>query len=187
MNGKKKKTYLNLAIFALLIGGMFYYMNEYLIKNIERLGDEVVDAKKSGALITERNIKINEVRKNYENIEKEIGLISNTFVEKNYEKVGEMFMELESIAQKYNIELTKDPASKPEERMGNRIFAAYFNMTATGDYQDLMKFMLYMDNFKYYVDLNNIEIIRSNEDEDSNPKVSLRAELEVYLENKNNK
>lgn len=184
MNSKKQKTFINITIFTLTIGGVFYFMNHYLFNYIRSMSNEVVAAKKDVVLIAERNKKIDEVRSNYNNIEKEIGVISDTFVKKDNEKFGEMFMELEDIAHRYNIELTKDPASKAEERMGDGIFAAYFNMTAKGEYDDLMKFVLYLDNFKYYIDLNNIEIIRSSDDENSMSKMAMRAELEVYLENK---
>lgn len=184
MNGKKKKTFLNIAILALLISGMFYCMNEYLINNIKNISDEVVEAKKTTMLITERNKKIEEVRKNYDNIEKEIGLISETFVEKNYERVGEMFMDLERVASKYNVELINDPSSKGEKKMGANIYAAYFTMSATGEYDDLMKFLLNLDNFKYYIDLNNLEVASNVLKDKKISNVLVRGELVVYLEDK---
>lgn len=184
MNSKKQKTYINIAIFVLVIGGVFYFMSEYLFSYIKSISDEVVAAKKNTVLITERNKKIDEVRSNYNNIEKEIGVISDTFVKKDYEKVGEMFMDMESIAQKFNIDLKKNPSSRSEQKMGDSISAAYFNMTATGKYDDLVKFMLYLDNFKYYIDLNNIEISSSVDGKDNVSKVVMKAELQVYLEDK---
>lgn len=183
MNAKKQKTYINISIFILVIGGVFYFMNQYLFVYIGDMSDEVVNAKKNTVLITERNKKIDEVRRNYNNIEKEIGVISDTFVKKDYEKVGEMFMELESTAQQHHIDLSKNPSMKAEEKMGDSISAAYFNMTAAGKYSDMMKFMLYLDNFKYYIDLNNIEMVNSSDD----PKISrvtMKAELQVYLDAK---
>lgn len=184
MNSKKQKTYITIAIFVLVIGGVFYFMNQYLFSYITSISDEAVDAKKDTMLITERNKKIDQVRSNYNNIEKEIGVISDTFVKKDYEKVGEMFMDLENIAQRYHIDLQKSPSTKAEQRIGDSISVAYFNMTATGKYDDLMKFMLYLDNFKYYIDLNNIEMSGVGNDEGGVSKVALNAELQVYLDDK---
>lgn len=183
MNGKKRNTYINVAIMTLIIGGIFYSMDQYLFYYVRNLSNEVVEAKKNVELINERNKKIDEVRHNYNNIEKEIGVISNTFVKKDYEKVGEMFMEMENIADRYQIELEKDPASKGEEKMGDSISAAYFNIAAKGEYENLMKFMVHLDNFKYYIDLNNVEIASAGDGINLDNAV-MRSELEVYLNGK---
>jgi hypothetical protein len=184
MNKKKQRTYVNIGIFVLIIGGVFYFMNQYLFVYIRNMSDEVVNAKKNTVLITERNKKINEVRSNYNNIEKEIGVISETFVKKDYQKVGEMFMELEGIAKDHNIVLVKNPAAKAEEKMGDSISAAYFTMSASGGFIDMMKFLLYLDNFKYYIDLNNIQMSGAGEDQNGITQVAMSAELQVYLDDK---
>jgi len=184
MNSKKKKAYLDLTICMLVIAGAFYFMDSYLLSYIKSMSDEIVSAKKTTAQIEERNNKIDEVRKNYNDIEKEIGIISDTFVKKDFEKVGGMFMNLEEIAKTYDIELSKSPSTKEEERMGASISAAYFNLSATGEYDNMMKFLVYLDNFKYYIDLNNIEIINSSADQKGSSMISMRAELEVYLDTK---
>lgn len=174
-----------MAIFILIIGGVYYFMSEYLFGYIVSMSDAVVSAKKDTMLITERNKKIDEVRRNYDNIEKEIGVISDAFVKRDNEKFGEMFMELEQIAKRYEITLTKEPSSRIEERMGDTISAAYFNISASGEYNNLMKFMLYLDNFKYYIDLNNVEITTGSKADDKNiAKTVMKAELEVYLDDK---
>jgi len=69
MNRKKQKTCINIAIFILIIGGVYYFMSEYLFGSIVSTSDAVVSAKKDTILITERNKKIDEVRRNYDNIE----------------------------------------------------------------------------------------------------------------------
>ncbi|MFA6096791.1 MAG: hypothetical protein WC788_04145 [Candidatus Paceibacterota bacterium] len=184
MNKKKQKTYINIAILILVAGGMFYFMSQYLLAYIGNMSNEVVVAKKNTVLITERNKKIDEVRRNYNNIEKEIGVISDTFVKKDYQKVGEMFMELEEIARMNNIVLIKNPAQKPEEKMGNSISAAYFTMSSNGGFDDMMRFLLYLDNFRYYIDLNNIQMSGTGEDQNGITQVVMNAELQVYLDSK---
>ena len=160
-------------------------MSEYLFGSIVSTSDAVVSAKKDTMLITERNKKIDEVRRNYDNIEKEMGVIADTFVKKDNEKFGEMFMELEQIAKRYQITLTKEPSLRTEERMGDTISAAFFNIDASGEYDNLMKFMLYLDNFKYYVDLNNVEIATGAKEDDKDiSTTAMKAELEVYLDDK---
>lgn len=184
MNSKKRKTYINIAVSTLLIGGGIYLMNEYLSSYIISISDDILTSKKNIRQIEERNNKIDDVRKNYNDIKDEIGVISDTFVKKDYEKVGDMFMDLEDIANRYSVDLDKKPSAREELTLGDgSISAAFFDLTASGDYDNLMKFMLYLDNFKYYMDLNNVQIETKIDEETKVSTIMLRAELEVYLEN----
>lgn len=168
----------------LVMTGALYAMNGYLLGYINSISDEVLNSKKSAVLIMRRNDKIGEVRQNYNEIERKIGVISGMFVKKDYEAVGEMFMDIENTAKKHDIILSKSPAAKAEEPVSTSISAAFFNMTAVGDFDNIMKFLLYLDNFKYYLDLNNIEITSMGAGENNISKITLSGEMEVYLDNK---
>lgn len=184
MNKVQKKTYLVSAVFVSAIASLFYLGNIFLVDYLKSLSSEVLSAKQKVNTIEQRNKNIAEVRTNYDNIKNEINIISDSISDSDYDKVVILFKELEDVAKKNDIELKKNPSSKGEESLGDGLAATHLDIEALGEYDKIMKFILYLDNFKYYVDLNNINITNQISKEVSDKfssAISLRGDLKVYL------
>lgn len=189
MNKVQKKTYMVSAIFFSVIISLLYFGNVYLVDYLKLLSSDVLGAKEKIDIIERGNRNIPEVRKNYENIKKEINFISDSISDSEYDKVVNLFMELEDVAKKNDIELKKNPSSNGEESLGDGLSATHLDIEAIGEYDNIMKFILYLDNFKYYVDLNNVNITnRINEEtkKEFPSAISLKGDLKVYLKEKAN-
>lgn len=189
MNKIQKKTYLVSAVFASVIISLFYFGNIYLIDNLKSLSSEVLSAKEKFNTIEQRNKNIIEVRTNYNNIKKEINIISDSISDSEYDKVVNLFRELEDVAKKNEIELKKNLSSRGEESLGDGLVATHLDIEVLGEFEQLMKFILYLDNFKYYVDLNNVNITNQISLEISREfpsAISLKGDLKVYLKERTN-
>ncbi len=189
MNKVQKKTYMVSAVFSTVIISLLYFGNIYLIDYLKSLSSSVFSAKQKVNTIGERNKNIVEVRANYDDIKKEINFISDSIADSEYDKVVVLFQELEDVAKKNDIELKKSPSSKGQESLGDGIAATHLDIEAIGEFNKVMKFILYLDNFKYYVDLNDVNITNQISEEVSKEfpsAISLRGDLKVYLKEKAN-
>ena len=102
------------------------------------------------AKIEEKYLK--ELEQDYNKIKSDVFLLKKGFVDEK--KAVEFFIELENIALQTSNKLEIKTEKFPE-----------FTLSLTGEFSNLMKFIGWLENGKYFVDLNSIQIKRiSNKD-----------------------
>jgi hypothetical protein len=185
MNEVKRKTYVNVLIAVVAIVSLLYIGNVYLVSRVKILSAEIVQSKKEVERMKRQNEEIAAIRSDYESMQEKIGIISDSVVS-NENKVR-FIIEMESIADKNNVDLKKDFLGK-EEVSSNKDFSyEYFSIEASGKFSDVMKFLVHLENLKYYVDIEDVKMSSAGKSlNESLSDVILNAKLKLYVKNENN-
>lgn len=174
MNETKRKTYINAFVCIIVISILFYVFYVYFVSAVEDMGSKVkYNQERIGGLNSQMN-KIIYVRKSYKDITEKMSGISNVIISPN-ENMINFIIELENIADKTGINLEKREKPVDEETY------TYFAIKASGELNNVMHFLVYLENLENYVDLEDIKI--SSGDRESK-NVILNANLKVYFKNK---
>lgn len=175
MNETKRKTYINAFVCIIVIGILFYVFYVYFVAAIEDMGSKV---KYNQERIEELNNQMNKIvyiRRNYKDIAEKMNDISNVIISSD-ESMINFIIELESIADKTGINLEKQEKPVDEE------IYTYFAIKASGELNNIMHFLVYLENLENCVDLEDIKI---SSDDRASGNVILNASLKVYSENEN--
>lgn len=174
MNETKRKTYINAFVCIVVIGILFYVFYVYFVSAVEDMGSKVkYNQERIGELNSQMN-KIIYVRKSYKDITEKMSGISNVIISPD-ENMIDFIIELENIADKTGINLEK------QEKPVDGETYAYFAIKASGESNNIMHFLVYLENMENCVDLEDIKI--SSGDKVSK-NVILNANLKVYFKNK---
>lgn len=174
MNETKRKTYINASICIVVIGVLFYVFYAYFVVSIEDIGSKVkYNQEKIGELNDQMN-KIVYVRRSYKNITEKMSDISNVTISSD-ESMINFIIELENIADKTDINLEKQEKSAGDETYTN------FAIKVSGKLNNVMHFLVYLENLDNCVDLEDIKI---SSGDGMSENVILNANLKVYLKNK---
>jgi len=189
MNKTKQKTYLNIAIFFSIVVAIFYVGNSYLIKTVKSLSLEVVDKKQKIKKLNQQSDQIDDVRTGYNYIQKETDEVSNLIV--SYQDIIDFIIEIERVAEKSEVNLEISVLKKEREYLNNDLSFVSYNLKAEGDFDNLMSFLMYLENLKYLNKIENIRIYYDGEDKKDFAdldkinlgEIILSANLKVYLKN----
>lgn len=185
MNKSQRKAYISLAISALIIAFLFYLGNVFFPKEIEKSSLELVENKKKIVGLENRNKKIESFRKDYENIKGEMNAIYGTMVFSG--KIVDFITELENAAEKNGIKLEKKYIEKEENIKNDDFSTAYFEINAYGRFSNIMHFLSYVENLKYFVEIENINTNSQSDNRDENKitgEITLKSKIRVYMRNK---
>lgn len=173
MNETKRKTYINAFVHIIVIGILFYVFYVYFVAAIEGAGSKVkYNQERIGELNNQMN-KIVYVRRNYKDIAERMSNISNVIISSD-ESMINFIIELESIADKTDVDLEKKEKSINDEPH------AYFVIKVSGELNNVMRFLVYLENLENYADLEDIRISSSDR---MSGNVILSANLKVYSQN----
>lgn len=173
MNETKRKTYINAFVHIIVIGILFYVFYVYFVAAIEDAGSKVkYNQERIGELNNQMN-KIAYVRRNYKDIAERMSDISNVIISSD-ESMINFIIELESIADKTDVDLEKKEKSISDEPH------TYFVIRVSGELNNVMHFLVYLENLENYVDLEDIRISSSDR---MSGNVILNANLKVYSQN----
>jgi len=182
MNKVQQKTYINVAFALAVIATIFYVSNIYLVQEEEAISSQIVKKKLEINRLAKQNGQVAEINKEYKEIGDKMSKISSLII--NDSQKVDFMIELENIAEKYEIELRKDISDKEKEPIGGGLSYAYYKMEATGGFSDLMKFLNDLENLKYYSEIENIKIFSEKKTKDVESKrVVLYADLKLYVNN----
>lgn len=173
----KQKIYLfsglGLIIAILLIGT--------IVKSL------LAEIKTTSVLVNERNGKLTELEKtdqeylkqleaDYIDIEQNISLIKSGFLDPN--QAVDFFIDLEEIADSTSNDLEIEVSEFP-----------LFTIHLLGDFSGLMKFLGWLENSKYFLDINSIKIVKftekdlfSNEPEPEPGKIKTVLNIRNYVQ-----
>lgn len=193
MNKIKQKTYLNLlALFSVMVG-LFYVGDFYLVKAVKNSSAEIVEKKQEIERLKEQNSQINSIRTGYKHMQKEMDEISNLTVD--YSDIIKFIIEIENIAKENEVNLNINVSDKEGESLSGNLSSVGYNLKASGDFNGLMRFLIHLENLKYYNDIESINMFYDNKNkggadglDEINPNnIVLNVGLTVYVKNKNNK
>lgn len=116
----------------------------------------ILEIKTTSSLVKERNEKLvilqrtdqeylKQLEQDYNNIKQDISLVKSGFL--NTDQVVDFFMVLENIASSTSNKLEIQVVDFP-----------FFNLYLLGNFSNLMKFLGWLENSKYFVDVDSIQI-----------------------------
>lgn len=179
MNKIKQKTYFNIAAFFSIVVIIFYIGNSYLIETVKNLSLEVVSKKQEIERLNEQSSQVDSIKTGYEYMQEEMDKVSDLIVD--YPNIIDFIVEIENVAAKSEIDLEISVSNKEVEYLNDDLSSVDYGVEAAGDFDNLMRFLVYLENLKY---LNKVENIRIYYDDKIDAEeIVLNASLKVYVKN----
>jgi len=190
MNKIKQKTYLNIAIFSSIVIAIFYVGNFYLVEAVKGLSLEIIDKKQKIERLNKQSDQINSIRTGYEYIQKETNKVSDLIV--NYPDIIDFIIEVESVAEKNGVDLNVSVSNKDGGSLSDNLSFVGYSVKAAGDFDNVMHFLVYLENLRYLNKIENIRMYYSSESKNDpvdlyktdSSEIVLNANLKVYIKNK---
>lgn len=148
----QKKFYLNIAIFVLLAAGLCF-LPWYIFGLIVKEGDKIQSVKSETVTLNKQRAKINELMKEYERVGEQASQLGESLLPSS-DKLKFILL-IEELARDTNIEHLLDIAGADPE-------AAYFNVSAFGTFDNVLKFIYLLENSPYYISIHKIQVTKGS-------------------------
>ena len=169
---------------------IFYIGNFYLVETVRSLSLEAVDNKQKIEKLNKQSDQIDSIRIGYKYMQEEMNKTSDLIV--NYPDIIDFIVEIENVAEKSEVDLDISVSNKEGESLNNDLSVVGYGIIATGDFNNLMRFLVYLENLRY---LNKVENIRvyyesrnknntASSDKVDSGEIVLNANLKVYVKNR---
>jgi hypothetical protein len=193
MNKTKQKTYSNILVFLLTASALFYAGSFYLTETVKNLSLEVIEKKQAIEKLNKQSEQADSIKRGYKYMQIEMDKVSDLVV--NYSDIAGFIVEIENVAEKSKVDLDISVSDKEKKLLDNNLSYVSYNIEASGKFDNLMHFLVYVENLKYF---NSVESIRMRSDNKNNKnladsdeaalnKIILNANLKVYVKNIDNK
>ena len=182
MNKIKQKTYLNISIYLSVVIAVFYIGNSYLIETVKSLSLEVVDKKQKIERLDRQSGQISDIRIGYQYIEEEAEKVSALII--SYPDIIDFIVEIENVAEKSKVDLEISVSDKEGEDLNNNLSFVGYSVKATGDFDNLMHFLMRLENFKYLNKVENVRMYYDNKNKVKAGEINLDVSLKVYVKDK---
>lgn len=188
MNEIKKKFTVNISIAISLVLAFIYIGTEYLAKDIETYSGEIVSDKQATSLQKAKIAQLPEAKKQYEENLVKMDNIFATVIDK--ESVVTFIEESEKTAVKDKVKLkiksapqkTDTAAGKGNVAAATSLTSSYFNFTVGGTFDNVMRFLGEMENFKYCLDIEKVDMTYEDFDENNKDMIILTFDVKLYQE-----
>ena len=174
MNKVEKKLYIKAVLLLIVVLVLFYGSCFYLSQKIEGLSLEIINNKKQIKQLNAQNDQIENIREKHDELQKNVGNISECIID--YSNIFSFVTEIRSVAEKNNVDLNINVSNEGKVQITEFLSYINYNIKATGEFNDIMSFLSYLENLKYYVDIEKMKISRKNDNE-----VVLDSILKVYV------
>jgi len=181
MNQARKKAYLYVVVFITFLFTPLYFGESYFSGEIRKASDNIVSAKKEMNQINIKNEQLSDSRVKYQEIKGKIDEASEVVIDKG--DVVSFIKALERSAEYNNVKLEKKSINKEEESL-SYIGYSFFSVRAGGNFDDVMHFLYSLENFPYYINIENIKMSYGDFDESSRGVVILDLTVKVYQKEK---
>lgn len=180
MNKVKKKIYTNTSLLLAAVFSLLYINCFYFTKNIENSSSEIVEKKKSVEKLTMQNSQIERIRIKAEELQKNINKVSEYIVD--YSSISDFVTEMKDTAMKNNIKLDMKVSDKEKTEITDGLSYINYNIKTTGKFKETIQFLVYLENSKYYTNMEKIKISSNYvKDVDNYDKIILDLALKVYV------
>ncbi|MDF1498101.1 MAG: type 4a pilus biogenesis protein PilO [Patescibacteria group bacterium] len=183
MKKTEKKVYIKIALLISIGLGLLYAECFYLPEIVKSKSLEIIENKKQLREFKKQNEQIENIKANYEEIQNNMEKVSEYIVE--YEKIFNFRSEIENIAKKSNVNLDISISSNEKTFVNNNLSFVNYRLRASGDFNKIMSFLNFMENLRYYNEIEKIRI--SNEEKNENEYIVLELDLKVYVRDDNSK
>lgn len=188
MNEIKKKFTVNILIAISLVLAFIYIGTEYLAKDIETYSGEIVSDKQATSLQKAKIAQLPEAKKQYEANLVKMDNIFATVIDK--ESMVIFIEESEKTAVKDKVKLKIKSAPQKADTVAGKVIPvattsltnSYFNFTVGGTFDNVMRFLGEMENFKYCLDIENVDMTYEDFDENNKDMIILTFDVKLYQE-----
>ena len=176
MNRVEKKLYIKVGILLAIVLALFYASCFYLPQKIKDLSLEIISNKNKIEQLSEQNSQIDSIRNKYNELRENIDEVSECIV--NYSNIFSFIASVKDVAEKNNINLNINVSNDGKMQETNFLSYINYNIKATGEFGDIMRFLDNLENLKYYINIEKIKISSNNDD---NNNITLDSVLKVYV------
>jgi Tfp pilus assembly protein PilO len=156
--GFKKKIFISLVIFILILGSLIYFLIIPSINEIKKIETEINNQRID---LEQRYIKgqsLRQLTENLKKIEPQISVLDEIFILQDREL--EFITSLEELATRNNVEQTINlDLSQDKKESGYQTLP--LQLTAQGNYLDLMNYLINLESLNYYININSISLSSS--------------------------
>ena len=176
MNRVEKKLYIKAGTLLVVVLALLYVSCFYFPQKIEDLSLEIINSKKQIKQLNEQNSQINSIRSRYNELREKIDGASECIV--SYSDIFSFITDVKNAAKKNNVDLNINVSNDGKEKETNFLSYINYNIKATGEFGDIMRFLGNLENLKYYINVEKIRISSNGNDYD---EVTLDSVLKVYV------
>ncbi|MCK4592361.1 type 4a pilus biogenesis protein PilO [Candidatus Parcubacteria bacterium] len=176
MNKVEKESYIKAALLLIAVLVLFYASCYFMSQKIEGLSLEIISNKKQIKQLNEQNDQIENIRGKHDELQKKVGNVSEHIID--YSNIFDFVAEIKNVAEENNVDLNVNVSNEGKVQMTEFLSHINYNIKATGKFNDIMHFLSYLENLKYYVDVEKMKISRKN-----NTEVVFDSVLKVYVRN----
>ena len=182
MDSVKQKVHLNILISAGIISAMFYFGFVYLVEEEKNLSLEIVNKKKEARQLKSQSEQIGEIRNAHQEWQEKTETVLGSVV--RHSELFDYVIEIRNLADENNIELETIISAKDKGQINDDFSYTYYKIRATGFFGDVMKFLVCVENLKYYSEMENVLFAANSESKiagQNSEKISFSADLKIYM------
>ncbi len=186
MDSVKQKVYANILISVGIVFAMFYFGLIHFIEEEKNLSLEIVSKKKEARQLKLQSEQIGEIRDAHQEWQEKTETILGSIV--RHSELFDYVIEIRNLADENNVELETIVSAKDKGQINDDFSYTYYKIKATGFFSDIMKFLVCVENLKYYSEMENILFAVDSKskakydlaDRDSE-KILFSADLKIYM------
>lgn len=186
MNSVKQKVRTSILVSVSVVFAMFYLEFVYFVEEEKNLSLEIVNKKKEMEQLKLRSEQIGEIRGIYQEWQEKTETILESVARRS--ELSDYVIEIRDVADKNNIDLEINVSAKDKEKINDNFSYTYYEIRATGFFDDIIKFLTCVENLRYYSETENISFAiedglkaRSKIIDSKSEKVLLSADLKIYI------
>lgn len=189
MNDIKQKVYANILISVSIILTMFYFGLVYFVEEEKALSLEMVNKRKEIEQLKSQSEQIGEIRGVYREWQKKTETILESVV--RHSELFNYIIEIKDLASENNVKLEVVVSTEDKGEVDSSFSYTYYKIKATGHFSDIMKFLVCIENLKYYSEMENISFVINDESRynvvaQDSEEILFSADLKIYM-NQNDK
>lgn len=189
MNDIKQKVCANILISVSIILTMFYFGLVYFVEEEKALSLEMINKKKKIEQLKSQSEQIGEIRDVYQEWQKKTETILRSVV--RHSELFNYIIEIKDLASENNVKLEVVVSTEDKGEIDNSFSYTYYKIKATGHFSEVMKFLVCVENLKYYSEMENISFVMNNESRrgvtvQDPEEILFSADLKIYM-NRNDK
>lgn len=165
MLNQNQKNILLISLPIIIFIGIFFFVISPLFSKINELKTKIQKEKTSLEIYQKKGDSLFSLEKDYKKVEKDKENLYSFFIESL--KIEKLFEELENLSHKVKINQEINLLNKGSISSETKINVEKISLQikARGDFENLVKYLLLLENFPYYLNITSIKIDKLKEKE----------------------
>ncbi|MCK4553817.1 type 4a pilus biogenesis protein PilO [Candidatus Parcubacteria bacterium] len=151
----KKKIFVSIIIFILIIGGLVYFVVIPTINDIKKMGKKIENQRID---LEQKYIKgqsLRQLTENLKKIEPQLVVLDQIFIKQDYEL--EFITKLEEIADQNNVAQTIN-LNTAKINKDKSYQALPLRLSTRGNYKNIMNYLISMEALNYYINIDSMDL-----------------------------